>query len=206
MKKIPLEIETKLTALINLGVEKGAEVLNTLLNSLVNLSVPYIKVIPFEELVQNPEVNTSEILSAVEMSYKGDINGNSELIFTNENAKKLIQAFTEGESLPPDEESYKSGILCEIGNIVINAVMGKISNTLQLNFRYSVPSYIEGKAEKIYKPLENIESPVILLAKTRFNIQELSLEGDLAIFFTLSTFDELLAKLDTMDKQKGEHF
>jgi len=46
-------------------------------------------------------------------------------------------------------DSIRSGTLCEVGNILINAVLGTISNELRLNLEYTVPVYQEGTAQAL---------------------------------------------------------
>ncbi|MDY6964444.1 MAG: chemotaxis protein CheC [Halobacteriota archaeon] len=186
-----------LRELINIGVGHGADVLNTMLNSHIQLQVPYIKVLSPDELQREMETNTENRLASVKLGFKGDTSGTAELIFPAESASKLITAFTGDEGDDLNLDSIRAGTLNEVGNIVLNTVVGSISNILKFNLKYSVPSYVEGDSTNLLPP-EIGSDTVILLARTRFLIEELKIEGDVALFFELSSFDMLLEAVESI--------
>ncbi len=55
----------------------------------------------------------------------------------------------DGEQL--DMDALRAGTFCEVGNIVLNGVMGSISNMLNFDFDYSVPEYLETNSENFMK-------------------------------------------------------
>ena len=161
-----------------------------------------MKVLSIEELEKEMEKHSGKRLSAVKMVFQGSTSGAAELIFPSVSANKLITAFTGEESEDMDPDSIRVGTLGEIGNIVLNAVLGSISNILKFNLKYTVPSYIEGTPESLL-PSEVDPDSVILLAETRFTIAELKVEGDIALFFELEGFDMLLEVIDNFEVDGG---
>ena len=193
-----------LREIINIGVGRGADVLNTMLNSHISLQVPFVKVLSKEELEEEMKGHEKNQLSVVRLGFKGNTSGSSELIFTSESASKLITAFTGEESESFDLDSIRAGTLTEIGNIVLNAVVGSISNMLNLHLKYSVPNYMEGNTKNLF-PKDIDPDSVILLAKTRFKIEEFKIEGDIALFFELGGFDLLLNSIDKFENSGGQN-
>jgi chemotaxis protein CheC len=185
-----------LRELINIGVGRGAGVLNTMLSSHIGLQVPFVKLLSHEELKSELESIGSDRLASVNLIFKGLFSGNANLIFPSESALKLVVALTGDRLDAIDLDSIRSGTLSEIGNIVLNSVMGTISNVLKLNLKYSVPSYMEGSVSALFDDLTMNSFPVILLARTRFIVEELNVEGDIVVFFEVGSFDNLLASLD----------
>lgn len=57
----------------------------------------------------------------------------------------------------------------EIGNIVINSVMGSIGNVLRQHMNYALPVYLEDTVENFWKS-NNLSKTTILLAQARFTI------------------------------------
>ena len=49
----------------------------------------------------------------------------------------------------PSLNAVMAGTLNEIGNIVINGVIGTIGNILAKPFDFSVPNYVEGKLQEL---------------------------------------------------------
>lgn len=185
-----------LTELVTLGIGRSAEVLNLILNSHIELSAPVIRILDAGEL---PEALESEDkrLSAVSMRYNGSMDGIAELIFRSDEAGKLVDCITGDE--PGAEEgldALRAGTLCEVGNVVINALMGAISNELEFNLTYTVPSYLEGGVETLVAEAKLAQARAVLLAKTVFNVASLRIEGEIAVFMSLASLHYLEQSLD----------
>ncbi|MFC1676375.1 chemotaxis protein CheC [Planctomycetota bacterium] len=192
-----------LKEMINIGVGSGADVMNTMLNSPIQLQVPYLRVILPEELDKEIKAHDSGRFSAVNLSFKGSFLGTAELVFPAESAAKLVKMLTNQHSEMPNVDSIRSGTLTEVGNIVLNAVMGTISNILDLSLSYSVPNYVEGNVKNLMVANKINFDTVIMLARTRFLIEELEIEGDILLFLEVESFGKLLKKIDAFNACLG---
>ena len=189
----------KLRELMNMGVGRGANVLNTMLNSHITLQVPFVKLLAYDEFMKELGIIGNARLASVSMLFRGAFSGNARLIFPSGSALKLVTACTgEAPDSEVDMDSIQAGTLSEIGNIVLNSVMGTISNLLKLSFDYSVPGYLEGGVDSLFNVAALDPASVILLARTRFLIEELNVEGDVVIFFELGSFNRFLMLLDSL--------
>jgi len=185
-----------LCELINIGVGQAANVLNTMLESHIKLQVPFLKVLTKDELLEEIKQICPERLAVVDLHFKGLFSGKAELIFPVAGASRLVEALVgDIRAEQHDIDSIRQGTICEVGNIVINAIMGSISNVLKTNFQYSVPLFAETVAEQLLSSNQQ-PSEVILLARTRFQIERLEIEGDLLIYFALDAFDAVLKAID----------
>ncbi len=193
-----------LKELMNIGVGRGAHVLNTMLQSHIRLQVPFIKVVSPDDLKSELEFNNEIHLAAVNLGFNGNLSGNAQLLFTSECASKLVSVLTGDESDDLDLDSVRAGTLCEIGNIVINAVMGTISNQLLMHLDYSVPSYIEGGLGPLLPKAKAGEKTIILLARTKFEVEALEIEGDMLIFLELGAFDKLLISVQNFIEREED--
>lgn len=185
-----------LRELINIGVGKGASILNTMLNAHINLQIPIIKIISKNEIEEYIETYGRGELAAVNLSFKGKISGSTKLIFPTESAENLVAVFTGEAPGDVDLDSIRMGTLSEIGNIVINSLMGSISNLLHTHFTYTVPNYIEGNIEKLLSMKEDEAKTEILLAKTRFTIDKLEIVGNFLVFLEVGSFENLLSAIE----------
>jgi len=173
--------------LVSLGLGRSAEVLNLMLNSHIELSAPVVQLLNPEEL-KEALANGPELLSAVAMHYGGSMSGVAELIFGTGQAGRLVDCITgEDHGLEEGLDALRAGALCEVGNIVINAMMGAISNELQFSLDYNVPTYLEGGIGSLMAEARLSESQAVLLAKTVFNVQSLQIEGEIAIFMSMAS-------------------
>lgn len=186
---------------INIGVGEAAGVLNEMLNAHITLAIPYIKELHPSHATGTliNQLGTGQ-LSSVELEFSGSVKGNAELVFPTDSASKLVQliADEEMESDDPDWDSMKIGALTEIGNIVISGVMGSISNLLSQKLDYLLPNYIEGEIETLLK--RHIKKPeaTLLLAQTKFIIEETQIRGDIILMFQVESVPILLSSLNEL--------
>jgi chemotaxis protein CheC len=178
--------------LMRVAVDKAAGVLNTMLSSHIALSAPAVEMISAGDLGVRFSRDGSGKLAAIEMRCAGGFDAWVELIFTSEDAVKLADCVASaggGEDM--ERDSVRSGALCEMGNIVINAVLGTISNALDIELSFTVPSYFEGGASELVGEISLARHGVILLVKTKFEVEDLSINGDIALFLNLESFESL---------------
>ena len=184
-----------LKEIINIGVGKGAEVLNTMVQSHISLEVPEVKVFGSDEYTSFVDHFTETDYSIITLPFNGELNGFSKLIMSSEHAAKMVDAFIGKHGASIEMDSLRVDILSEIGNIITNAVMGTLSNMLNLELGYIVPNYEMGSKEIII-PKEIISSAsAILYAQTHFKIEEFETKGNFAIFFNLKSFNALIEKI-----------
>ena len=171
-----------------------------MLNSHIDLQVPFVKILLSDDFRKEIETLGSDSLSAVHLAFKGTFSGTAQLIFPAATASKLVTAITGEEAEGEDLDEIRSGTLCEIGNVVLNGLMGSISNVLKMHLNYSVPTYMEGKVEKMMALSGDTGSNTkILLARTRFTIRDLKIEGDIIVFFETGALDALLIAIGTLN-------
>ena len=188
-----------LKELINIGVGQAAGMLNEMIEFRIRLQVPVIKLLTPSELQKELQNRLGQDrLATVLLEFGGAFSGTAQLIFPTESAATLVAVLTGEELTNPDLDTLKIGTLTEVGNIVINGVMGSISNVLMQPLHYEVPNYTEENIEHLIA-LEQDDSPTtVLLAQARFNVEELQVQGDIVLFFDVGSFDALLAVIENM--------
>ena len=192
-----------LQELVNIGVGQAAGVLNEMIDSHIRLQIPFVKILSPVELQQQLEgrVNGQRI-SAVGLGFTGSFTGLAQLVFPADSADLLAAMLTGEELGTPDLDLVKIGTLSEVGNIVINGVMGSISNVLDQRLDYSLPTYTEGTVELLLSSGSLASKAVVLLAQTRFSIERLHIEGDVILIFNVGSFDALLAAIDRVSGEQ----
>ena len=197
---LTVEQQDILTELINIGVGRASGMLNEMLQSHVDLQVPYIQVVPPASIQQelaklNPE---SDLISSVQLRFDGSFTGTASLVFPPDSAGKLVDILT-GEAFGADDlDEIRVGTLTEVGNIVINGVMGSIANILHERINYSVPTYLEGTVDGLLPHTQQNGDATILIAHTRFKVQKHQIEGNIILFFEVGSFDTLLTAVNAI--------
>jgi len=186
-----------LQELINIGVGKGAQVLNTLLSHHVVLDVPEVTETTPAQLLEALGLDEAQALSCVQMGYRGSLQGEVQLLFPAEAAAQMVDLIVGGGHAPDDLDFIRQATLTEVGNIVINAVVGTLSNLFGFHLQYTLPTYRGGTLADIEMRGGLDEVEVILLAKTSFSIRDLSLAGHMLLFFSMPTYRNLEEALES---------
>ena len=117
--------------LLNIGVGRAAGSLNQMLEKPIRLHIPFIRFGNKQELYDELPKNVDLPLSSVQLPFKGKFSGSACLLFPTESVGGLVSALT-GETEDTDIlNSLKEATLTEIGNIVLNGVMGSLGNIFQ---------------------------------------------------------------------------
>lgn len=185
--------------LINIGMGKAAGLINQMVDSHVDLELPEVAFLGGkEELAVQMGIVPDEVLSTVRMGFKGAFDGWSGLIFPRTSASWLVaRLIGELDDSSMDFDSLRIGAIQEVGNIVLNGVMGSIAALLDKNLDYYPPDYFETSVIGLFEASPS-EDGVILMVKTRFLMEHGVAEGDIVVFFQLAAFDKLVQALNVL--------
>lgn len=186
-----------LKEVINIGTGRAAAVLSEMLEERIVLSVPDLKVCTADQVGKLPEVDLDETISLVGLSFDGSFSGGASLFFPSPSAATLVCLLTGEDDDAPDLDSLRSGTLSEVGNIVLNGVVGSISNLLTAPVTYGVPEYREASLGDLLRSNE-AQTSTVLLARAQFGVEEHDIEGEILLLFELGSFDALLLAIDTL--------
>jgi chemotaxis protein CheC len=192
-----------LTEVINIGVGKAAGSLSDIIGSHVVLKVPHVELLPFSKLREVASKLGHERISSVIQKFQGSFIGSAALVFPPESAARLVSALTGDAITSPNLDSVRSGTLMEIGNIVINGILGTVSNILKCNLHFSLPEFRDiNKIIELVRSddLKNHEG-FIVFAEANFFIKALEISGFIIILFEVESVDSLtsMIKQATMD-------
>ena len=193
MPKLTEEQSDALKELINIGVGNAAGMLSEMIEYRIQLQIPQVEVVsPLDLQNELKQRLGRDPLSSVKLGFSGSFAGGAQLVFPTESAATLVAVLTGEEVGNPELDALKVSTLSEVGNIVINGVMGSIGNVLNRPLDYAVPSYAEEEVEHLLPSSKSEEEGAVLLAPARFTIEELHVQGDVIIFFEVGSFEVLL--------------
>ncbi len=188
-----------ISELLNIGVGRAAGMLNEMLGSPIELVVPTVKVLKISELAAELVQSRDDTYAFVRLPFQGSIQGTAALVFPPDSAALLVAALTGEEPGTPDLDSVRAGTLSEVGNIVINGVMGSLGNLLRLPLTYELPTYFEGLPEHLLERQRAAPDPTMILAHTSFAVRDLEIQGTILLVFEVRSFDTLLDAVDRID-------
>jgi chemotaxis protein CheC len=208
-----------LNELLNIAMGKTASVLSQMIGRTININIPKSLLVSRQKLAslfeEKYHKNPQEDMLGVTLDFSGNCSGSTTLFFEQHQGKTLVDKLIvqqdedwDFDDIQESEKSDEQGLLSdtdreallEVGNMLINALMGTIGNLLGMYFDYSLPELqVPYKLDDI-KPGENkndIKDTLVL--ETHFIDQSEEIEGHLIIMFSLGEFTQnLLNAIDNM--------
>ncbi|MFC0214360.1 chemotaxis protein CheC [Paenibacillus chartarius] len=125
----------------NIGAGHAATALSTLLNKPVDMQVPKVRLLPFEE-ISNSVGGAEQVVLAIFLRVEGEAPGNMFFILRMESAKKLLKNLVGLETVSEDGEytELELSALNEIGNILAGSYLSSLADFTHLHLSPTVPS------------------------------------------------------------------
>lgn len=175
---------------VNIGVGRAAASLSELLGTRIELRVPEIEI--------RPRLESQETEIAILQNFEGNVSGTALLAFPTESGQQLAKMLG-GYELDEDLSVIElSGILSEVGNIVLNGVLGSMANMIDDDLKYSVPDFfVDRPVESLIQRTgnESEASDSLVVADTNFSVRSKNISGSIVLAFELGSLNSLLQRL-----------
>lgn len=182
----------------NIGAGHAATALAKLLDKPVDMMVPKVRIVPFEEIAESVG-GIEQVVVAIFLRIDGETPGNMFFILTQESAKRLLRKIV---GIEVDEDDFYSEMelsaLNEIGNILAGSYLSSLADFTNLNMQPTVPSLAIDMAGAIltYGLLQYGEmGDHALLIDTAFLEGKDEVEGHFFLIPDPESFDRIFAAL-----------
>ncbi|WP_077369013.1 chemotaxis protein CheC [Anaerosalibacter sp. Marseille-P3206] len=196
-----------LKEIFNIGVGKAADMLSEIVEKKIILNVPNIEILNSKNKELDFDNHFSKGLNGTLMvssiSFEEKITGEANLIFPAEKMRTFINlCMKEDDDNSAEDMNFTDidfDIIKEIGNIILNSIMGEIGNFLNVNLEYTLPKvsifdYLEFKTD-----LKNNNDFYILMLYITFILDDTPIEGAVIINLTLNSLNELMKIIEKME-------
>lgn len=199
-----------LKELFNISVGKAADMLSEIINRKIVLSVPNVEIfdIKYSEIELGkclpPVLDGTLMVSSI--SFEKILTGKANLIFPVEKMRTFINLCLNNEenSYEMDFTDVDFDIIKEIGNIILNCIIGEVGNQLEINLTYTLPEVKVFNKIEFNKDVENNKYNYILLLYITFIIDDTEIEGAVIIDLTLTSLNELMKKIEKIKDELYE--
>jgi chemotaxis protein CheC len=197
-----------LTEIINVYIGKAASLLSEMVNQRIILSVPAIELItvsPNGQISnQLPPIFSAGHIISSSIGFGKKLQGKAFLIFPADQAKLLVNVCL-GEDVAISENKdllefldTDFDVLKEISNVILNAIIGELSNFMDTRVQYSLPdieliSISDSDSQIILK-----DDTYILVLHTVFLLSETQVNGFILIALSMNSVSWLLEKIDAL--------
>lgn len=176
---------------MNVGIGRAAHALSELVRARVVLQVPKVEVGHVIELEARWREKAADGLSLVSQDFDGASSGVAVLAFETPSARALVSLLVGSE----DEDGIdaeREAVLLEVGNIMINGVMGAFGNIVARDIAFDLPAYSDGDIFAVL-PVADAEAVIVDVV---LGIAEHCIEGQLAVVFDRRTLENLWPLLE----------
>ncbi|QNU05553.1 chemotaxis protein CheC [Peribacillus butanolivorans] len=137
----PLQLDI-LKEIGNIGAGHAATALSAILNRKIDMNVPNVRVVTFDEMMEMAG-GAEQVVVSIFLRIVGDASGSMFFILSLPVAEYFIQQMTGDETFSIDSTPYTDlalSCLQELGNILSGSYLTSLSDFTQLNLYPSVPS------------------------------------------------------------------
>ncbi|CAM3939223.1 chemotaxis protein CheC [Paenibacillus alkaliterrae] len=182
----------------NIGAGNAATALSRLIDKPVDMAVPKVSLLPFEEVAERVG-GSEQIVIAVFLRVEGEAPGNMFFIIEEASAKRLLrQLLSIKAEVQEGYSEMELSALCEIGNILAGSYLSSLADFTHLSMAPSVPAVAVDMAGAIlsYGLMQYGEmGDSALLIETTFLEDHQSLEGHFFLIPDPESFDKIFRAL-----------
>ncbi|MBF0295076.1 MAG: hypothetical protein HQL96_07780 [Magnetococcales bacterium] len=136
--------EDALKEFFNMGLGMAAASLSQMVNNEVLLSLPQLKVVPYDEATRMLVAKEEEQLVAIRQNFTGELTGTALLIFPGAESLELVRTLL-NEQMPLEVlMELEQETLLDVGNVVLNAFLESFTQMMSIQFEFDAAEFLKG--------------------------------------------------------------
>ncbi|MDD9150354.1 MULTISPECIES: chemotaxis protein CheC [unclassified Sporolactobacillus] len=197
--------EDILKELFNVGVGHAAATLSDIIDKKIVLNVPDVKILDIEQGKSELDRFLHNVAEGAVMvssiTFDDQLEGKISLIFPADKMHCFISLCLHEEYEEAGDMEFTDidfDTIKEIGNIVLNAIIGELSNTVNIPVRYSLPEVkvLNGASAELF--VGGCDYHLVLMLYITFNIEGTEIEGAIVINMTLKSLEDIVQTIDRL--------
>ncbi|WP_058307793.1 chemotaxis protein CheC [Gracilibacillus massiliensis] len=188
----------------NIGAGNAATALSGLLNKKIDMSIPSIKIVDFNELMEYVG-GPDQVIVSVFLRIQGEAPGSMFFVLSPEESHSLVEQLIGTSADNIEENELAISAISEIGNILSGSYLSALSDFTSINLQPTVPNLtIDMAAAILMQGLIEIsqESDYAIIIDTMIEEEDQSNESVKGHFFLLpdpDSFDKIFKALGVED-------
>ncbi len=182
----------------SIGGGNAATALSSMLSAKVNMSLPKVEILDFNEALVNVG-DPEEVVAAILVEMSGELSGIMLFILTKEFSHEILFRMlgkTEADFFELDE--IDSSVLMEIGNIVISSYITAMASLVNMSVELSVPQLavnMLGGIMSVPIAMMGQHSDRIMMITGEFKIDGKALNSNMLLLPDVESLNVLMKKL-----------
>jgi chemotaxis protein CheC len=173
--------EDAIREIFNIGIGRAAARLSELLGTRIEMAVPRVT-LRLLDAAAEPELSSNGSPAVVIIQdFRGPLSGRSALSLPQASALRLAQLLGEVAEPVDELDLEMSGILTEVGNIMLNSVLGAIANMIDTHLVYTIPHFYSARHASVLLSQGSLDPGALLTADADFRVRQDSVHGSLLV-------------------------
>lgn len=198
--KVDPYIIDALKEIVNIGAGRSAALLAEMTHRRIVLTIPDVQIINSDELCTVHGFDSTRSVATVSLVFKGVISGQTALMIPPQSAANLVSLLVHEEYDKAELDAVMVETLKEVGNIIVNGIMGSISNILGERFTYSVPVYQQASVVSLMAGSRFGPCKDLIIAHTLFRVHEGDIEGNILVILELGSLDVFIDRISEISR------
>lgn len=184
-----------LAEVFNHGVGQAADALSQIANEAVLLSVPRVTLSTRQLLAEQMQAQGCERLCSVRQGFSGVMETDAVLMFPVDQSLLLVQMMVGSDVSLKQLGEMEQDALAEVGNILLNGIVGSMADMLQMQFEGTLPVVDQGTAEDVLGSTSDNTGSVLNL-EVDFDIAAREIRGFIAFMLDVKSINFLRNRLN----------
>ena len=194
------EIQQKVVHdILRLGLSQAQSQLEELTHAQLTIHVQRIELLSRVQLNELLNHNTAQHFVAINQTFRSSFSGCSTLLIKHTHSDTLVQRFIKDQNNASQLASREIAVLCELGNIVLNAGISAFSSMLEVPIESTLPSCTKGDFATLQSACQyfNHHDDQALTVWCQLDLDKQVVQFQLMYFLKLSAHMQLTDLIDT---------
>lgn len=188
--------EDAIKEVVNIGIGRAAATLSELMGTRIELALPHVAI----GAATGPRGLMSRLgpaaappLVAIAQDFSGPCSGRAALVLPLPCGIRLARILGGVEGGTDELDIELCGILTEVGNIMLNGVLGSLANALDAWLAYGVPRFYGALEPALLAQADAAgDGRGLMIADAHFQVRQSEIRGSLVIVFEGGSLEAIL--------------
>lgn len=186
-----------LAEVFSIGAGRAALSLSEIVGDEVRISVSSVQIIKSKDINATTLSLNDGRFGAVSQHFSGPFNAEAVLLFTEEQALKIVSDMMGSQMSIEDLAEFEHEAMCELGNIILNACLSAMADILNFTLESSLPDYTVASADEIlYRLKKDSNQPYVLVLHIDLAIEKRHTAGNLVFLLSSASLTNLVSHID----------
>ena len=178
-----------LKEVLNIGAGNAARVLGEMVGGQrIDIGIPEVAILSHTD--QQAQSLLSDGVNVISLPFYGSISGRVFLLFQEESTPKLIRLLVDDSDEEEDLKALEEEVLSEVGNVVINGVIGAIGNLIGETFKCKIPVF-HGTGFSLADLFESNEKKQLVYSKVDFKLDNTPANSSMKLLLLTDELEHL---------------